>query len=182
MLCRQHCCNQYCDPVNVILSITKFTVPNISFFHCINIYFQRVRICLCSDGPFSQTFPDPLSVPFFVDGPLFLYSVGPKRSGIPDLVRRIRTKVPKMVRNWALGPDLFQGCHYSSPGPVVRKAKFCFGPSVYIRSQRQSFGDFAFYLKLWNGMDWCACGKLTWTQFAKFELQRLKFNTQRHCW
>ena len=107
MLCRQHCCNQYCDPVNVILSITKFTVPNISFFHCIDIYFQRVRICLCSDGPFSQTFPDPLSVPFFVDGPLFLYSVGPKRSGIPDLVRRIRTKVPKMVRNWALGPDLF---------------------------------------------------------------------------
>ena len=106
MLCRQHCCNQYCDPVNVILSITKFTVPNISFFHCIDIYFQRVRICLCSDNPFSQTFPDPLSVPFFVDGPLFLYSVGPKRSGIPDLVRRIRTKVPKMVRNWALGPDL----------------------------------------------------------------------------
>ena len=31
-----------------------------------------------------------------------------------------------------------------------------------------------------KGRDWC--GKLTWTQLAEFELQRLKFITQRHCW
>ena len=33
------------------------------------------------------------------------------------------------------------------------------------------------YFKLRKWMDWC--GKLTWAQFAKFELQRLKFNTER---
>ena len=71
---------------------------------CYTIYYQ---VHCSQHGLISKTFLDPLSVPFFVDGPLFLYSVGPKRSGIPDLVRRIRTKVPKMVRNWALGPDLF---------------------------------------------------------------------------
>ena len=32
-----------------------------------------------------------------------------RKSGIPDLVR-ILTKVPKLVQNWALGPDLSLGC------------------------------------------------------------------------
>ena len=36
----------------------------------------------------------------------YTFSVGPIRSGIPDLVR-IRTKVAKMVRNWVPWSDLF---------------------------------------------------------------------------